>query len=220
MLYHVQVIKGLLHPKLHTYRILEAEKIKGLYNRFFLLLIIFIGIYMAGAYFGIGMESISNEVTVSNSETLAAKQIFMILGKGIWGALLAVLAFYIPAIVYWATLNTRFKDMLVLQLYMMAILILEQIITMPLLFFLDIGQNSSPFSLGVIAQYITDNRLLIYLAAAVTLFKIIIVIYQYKWLKALSDRSPQIVALVVCLFNIIIWAISSIFAYMQFEKLI
>lgn len=220
MLYHVQLGKGILYPNTHIYQISQAEKITGLYKRFFLLLFASVLIYLIGSYYGIGMESVSGEITSLSNSELEAKKLFVLIGQVLKGAIFSIIVFYLPAIFYWAIFNVYFKKLLVMQTYVLAVLLVEKLLLIPLQIFLQIGWESSPFGLGVLMQYMSDYKLIIYLAGSITIFKVWVIFYQINWLKGLVESKTNWLIAVVILFNIFIWIITALISHMELGRLI
>lgn len=220
MLYHVQLIKGILYPNTYLYQLAKAEKITGLYIRFLLLLAAGAIIYLAAAYSGYGMDIVSNEISNVSNEELETKKLFVGIGKILWGIVFTLLIFFIPAIFYWTLMDTEFVKLLVMQLFVLAVLLIEKVLTLVLQISFGLDRASSPFSFGVMAQYLTESRLLIHLAGTITLFQVWVIFFQYMNLKAFSPRSPKWILLIVIIVNLVGWIMTSTIYYLEFEKLI
>ncbi|OMF61528.1 hypothetical protein BK139_06720 [Paenibacillus sp. FSL R5-0490] len=220
MFYHVQLIKGILSPNTYLYQLTKAEKITGLYIRFLLLMAAGAILYLAAAYTGYGMDIISNEISNVSQQELETKKLFLGIGKVVWGIVFSLLIFFVPAIFYWTIMDTEFAKLLVMQLFVLAVLLIEKALTLVLQISFGLERVSSPFSLGVMVQYLTDNRLLIQLAGTITLFQIWVIFFQYMNLKAFSPRSPKWILLIVIIVNLVGWIMTSTIYYLEFEKLI
>jgi hypothetical protein len=220
MFYRVQLIKGILSPNTYLYQMTKAEKITGLYIRFLLLMAAGSIIYLAAAYTGYGMDIVSNEISNVSHQELETKKLFLGIGKVLWGIVFSLLIFFVPAIFYWTIMDTEFAKLLVMQLFVLAVLLIEKALTIVLQISFGLERVSSPFSLGVIVQYLTDNRLLIQLAGTITLFQIWVIFFQYMNLKAFSPRSPKWILLIVIIVNLVGWIMTSTIYYLEFEKLI
>ncbi|WP_394580932.1 hypothetical protein [Cytobacillus firmus] len=220
MFYHVQLLKGILSPNTYLYQLTKAEKITGLYIRFLLLMAAGAILYLAAAYTGYGMDIVSNEISNVSHQELESKKLFLGIGKALWGIVFSLLIFFVPAIFYWTIMDTEFAKLLVMQLFVLAVLLIEKALTLILQISFGLERVSSPFSLGVMVQYLTDNRLLIQLAGTITLFQIWVIFFQYMNLKAFSPRSPKWILLIVIIVNLVGWIMTSTIYYLEFEKLI
>ena len=127
---------------------------------------------------------------------------------------------FFPALFYWIVLEVNFLKVTVMQLLVIVVLLVEELLLVPLMIFLEISKIDSPFALGVIVQYLTANDLIKHFAGTFSIFFIWVIIIQYKTLIALSEKSKRFIFLIVLGINIIIWVTSSIVSYLNIEKLI
>ncbi|MDZ5471859.1 hypothetical protein SM124_08865 [Bacillus sp. 31A1R] len=220
MYYQVQLLRSLFQPFVYSYQLKQAERIEGIWGRTVLLMIITIIISSISAYFGIGNEILSNKIHELTPEQFEIMKVFFALGQVLNGIVITALYIFFPSLLIWLFADIEYKKLVIIQLLVVTILLFEKLIIIPLHLFLGIDQDSSPFSFGVMAQYITNYKLIIYFLSAITLFKIWAIVIQYKYLKSMSQKSPAFILVILLSINLLFWVFNALFSYIQFEKLI
>ena len=216
----INVLHGLFNYKDYTYKLRAIEDVPGVWKKITLLILLSGLLFGISAYFGIGSEYLSRKLTsVSREEYEMHKLLFMI-GQAILGLFFGAIMIFLPALFFWTLSDLELKKLLTIQLFVMPIFLLEKILAIPLAISLGLIQVSSPFSLGIIAQYITGNDFIIYFLSYLTIFKIWAIFIEYKYLRMLTDRNPKIILLIVIAINLVIWLFASLFSFIQFEKIL
>ncbi len=216
----IHVLRGLFYPDLYTYKLRDSEYVPGVWKNTAMLVLLSGLIFGISAYFGIGSEYLSKNLTAVSRENYELHKLLFMIGQLIWGLFYGLAMIFIPALFFWTFSDIELKKFVTVQLYVMPVLLLEKVINIPLATGLGLIKTSSPFSLGVIAQYITNNDFIIYFLAAITLFKIWAIFIEYKYIKMLTGKRPGIVLLLVIGINLIFWLFSALFSFIQFEKIL
>lgn len=216
----IHVLRGLFYPDLYTYKLRDSEYVPGVWKNTAMLVLLSGLIFGISAYFGIGSEYLSKNLTAVSRENYELHKLLFMIGQLIWGLVYGVGMIFIPALFFWTFSDIELKKFVTVQLYVMPVLLLEKVINIPLATGLGLIKTSSPFSLGIIAQYITNNDFVIYFLAAITLFKIWVIFIEYKYVKMLTGKRPGIVLLLVIGINLIFWLFSALFSFIQFEKIL
>ncbi|UYZ21833.1 hypothetical protein [Mesobacillus jeotgali] len=216
----IHVLRGLFYPDLYTYKLRDSEYVPGVWKNTTMLVLLSGLIFGISAYFGIGSEYLSKNLTAVSRENYELQKLLFMIGQLIWGLFYGVAVIFIPALFFWTFSDIELKKFVTVQLYVMPVLLLEKVINIPLATGIGLIKTSSPFSLGVIAQYITNNDFIIYFLAAITLFKIWAIFIEYKYIKMLTGKRPGIVLLLVIGINLIFWLFSALFSFIQFEKIL
>ncbi|WP_045522453.1 hypothetical protein [Neobacillus niacini] len=214
MFFRVQLLRGLFQPDICSHQMKEAEHIKGIWKRLALLLFTSLLIFSISAFFGIGNEALSKTIyELSPIEFETIKVLFGV-GQVIQGVFISILLLYLQALYFWVFTAVVYKKLVIMQLFILTIYLIEQALSIPF-HLLGIDQVSLPFSFGVIAQYLTENELIINFFSTITLFKIWSVILQAHYIKVLSEKSTQICLLIVIPINLFIWIIMALFPYIK-----
>ncbi|MBB6447616.1 hypothetical protein [Bacillus benzoevorans] len=220
MMYHVRLLKGLRHPYMNANSLVKAEQITGFWWKMVLLAVLTLILSAVTAYFGIGNEILSKQINnLTNTEFEAAK-IFFALGQILWAMFAALFVITVPSILFWTVSDIEWKKYIVVQQYVLGIFLLEKLITAILTITMGLPEISNPFSLGVIGQLFTTNNIVLQFLAEITLFKIWAIVLQYKYVKILSHKTPQMTALIVIGLNVIILIAAVFLNIMQLEKLL
>ncbi|WP_404356235.1 hypothetical protein LG291_22545 [Cytobacillus firmus] len=220
MIYQVQLLKGLLHPNNFLYQLEKAEEVRNYRIRIFFLFVISLFIFTISSYLGIGTEIISRELTSVSPSEFEARKLLFLLGQILWGLIYPAIMLFIPAAFFWALTDIPFIKVLVIQMFALAILLFEKALLIPFNWKIGLDESSSPFSLGPIAQYLTDSTILIYFLGQVSVFSLLVLYIQYKGLKYLTDKSRGQIISYVLLINVLFWLVSSFLSFIKFEKLL
>jgi len=126
----------------------------------------------------------------------------------------------LPALFFWALTDLEYKRLLVIQLFTMPILLLEKLLLVPLAIYLGLTKISSPFSLGIITQYITENGWLIYFFANLSILKNRTNFLEYKEGTAMTDKNPKLILLMVIAIQLVIWLFVALLSFIRMENIL
>jgi hypothetical protein len=220
MFYQVQLWKGLTSPYVSSHQLNKAEQFHGLWKRTSLILVLTLIISAFSSYLGIENEQLSKLIyETSSSEFESIKGLFAI-GQVLQSIFVSAILIFLPALVFWVFTDIEYRKLIVIQLFVAGIFILEKIITLPLQFFFGLDLASSPFSLGIIAQYLTDYEIIINFLGEVSLFSIWAMILQYKYLRVITDKKNSILVILILSINLFLWIFTAIFSFIKFEIMI
>ncbi|MCM3664701.1 hypothetical protein M3204_09815 [Mesobacillus subterraneus] len=216
----VEVLRGLFNYNYYTYKLRDSEHVPGVWKNTALLILLSGLIFGISAYFGIGSEYLSKKLTSISREEYEMHKILYMAGQTILGLFFGATMIFLPALFFWTLSDIELKKLLTVQFFVMPILLLEKAIIIPLAIALGLTKVSSPFSLGIIAQYITGNDFIIYFLASISIFKVWAIFIEYKYLKMLTGKNPRIVLLMVIGINLVFWLFTALFSFIQFEKIL
>jgi len=219
-MYHIRLFRGVREPYVQAQQLVKAEKMGGFWLKAILLIVMTFLVAALTSYFGIGNEIMSKELhTRSNTEFEAIKLLFAG-GQILWSLLQAIIILIIRSLFFWALSDIEWKKYITIQFYVLTILLIGKIITIPFTIFIGLPDISNPFSLGVIGQYLTSHDLILQFLSGITIFNIWAMVLQYKYVRVLSERSRFQTILFVVGFNLIILAINVFLQIMDLEKLL
>lgn len=219
MFFQVQLWRGLLSPYISAHQLHKAEKYAGIWKKTGLLLVLTFILSSASAYFGIGNEQLSKLIyDTSASEFSTIKALFAV-GQVVQAIIVTAMLIFFPALILWIFSDIEYRKLVVMQLYVASIFLIEKVITLPLQFYWGIDHASSPFSLGVIAQYLTDYELVSNFFGEISLFSIWAIILQFKYLRIITTKSARLILLLILSINLFMWIIAALFTYIKFEVL-
>lgn len=213
-------ISHLFKPGTTLFQLSKAETIYGLKLRVFFVFLASAIIFSLSGLFGIGTEAFSYTLIVDPSDVFQWHKLLFVGGKFLSGLFYAACILFIPSLYFGIFGEAPFLKLVVLQVFTLTILLIEQFLYIPLALLLGLDWYSSPISLGVIANYFTSNLYVIAFLGSISLFKIWTFYIQYKGLQALSDKKRFTIFLLVLSLNIVLWAFTALITYINFYSLL
>ncbi|CAM3833197.1 hypothetical protein [Mesobacillus thioparans] len=216
----IEVFRGLFNYNYYTYKLRDTERFPGVWKKTILFILLSGLIFGVSAYLGVDSEYLSKKLTsITRAEYEMNKSLFLA-GQIIQGLFFGAILLFLPALFFWTVTDLEFKRLLTIQLFVMPILLMEKLLIVPMAIYLGLTKISSPFSLGVIAQYITGNDFLIHFLAYISIFKIWAIFIEYKYLKAMTDRNPKITLLFVIAIHLVIWLFAALISFVRMENIL
>ncbi|RSD27069.1 hypothetical protein [Mesobacillus subterraneus] len=216
----IQVFRGLFNYNYYTYKLRDSEQFPGVWKKAVLFILLSGLIFGISAYFGVDSEYLSKKLTSVTRAEYEMNKFLFLAGQAIQGLVFGAILLFLPALFFWTLTDLEFKRLLTIQFFIMPILLLEKLLYVPMAVYLGLTKVSSPFSLGVIAQYITGNDFIIHFLSYISLFKVWAIFIEYKYLKVMIDKSPKIVMLLILAIHLIIWLFAALFSFVQMEKIL
>ncbi|MBU8881143.1 hypothetical protein BGM26_19660 [Bacillus sp. FJAT-29790] len=220
MFYQIRLLKGIFYPKYVAYQLNQAEEPRGILPKSILLVAFSLLIFLAASVYGIGTESLSKELTTIKSNDYEWHKLLFIVGKIIWATLYPLLILFVPTTIFWTLTDLEFKKLLIMQLFVVFILLINQMAVTLFAILFGINLASSPLSLGVIAQYMTANDFLISFLGCISIFQLWAIFIQYIYIRTLSEKSIRFIVIMILSVNVFFWITSALFSYINFEKLL
>lgn len=216
----IEVFRGLFNYNYYTYKLRESERFPGVWKKTVLFILLSGLIFGFSAYLGVDSEYLSKKLTSIPRPEYEMNKLLFLAGQIIQGLVFGAIMLFLPALFFWTVTDLEFKRLLTIQLFVMPILLLEKLLIVPMALYLGLTKISSPFSLGVIAQYITGNDFIIHFLAYISIFKIWAIFIEYKYLNAMTDKNPKIVLLLILAIHLIIWLFAALFSFIQMDKIL
>ncbi|WP_079506458.1 hypothetical protein [Mesobacillus jeotgali] len=217
---NIEVFRGLFNYNYYTYKLRDAERFPGVWKKTILFILLSGLIFGFSAYFGIESEYLSEKLTSITRAEYEMNKFLFFAGQIIQGLVFGAIMLFLPALFFWTVTDLDFKRLLSIQLFVMPIILLEKLLLVPMALFFGLTKVSSPFSLGVIAQYITGNDFIVHFLAYISVFKIWAIFIEYKYLKAMTDKNPKIIVLLIIAIHLVIWLFAALFSFIQMEKIL
>lgn len=219
MFFQVRLWKGLTTPYLTAHQLHKAERITGIWKWLAWLLLFTLILSGTSAYFGIGHEQLSKLIYDTSSSEFATIKGLFALGQVLQSLLVTAVFVFLPALILWIFTDSEYFKLVVIQLFVASIYLLEKIIIFPMELYIGLDHASSPFSLGIMAQYITDYQFISNFLSEISLFSVWSVILQYQYLKVISEKNPKQLLLLIISINLFLWLLAALFSYIKFEVL-
>ena len=216
----IEVFRGLFNHNYYTYKLRGAERFPGVWKKTIMFILLSGLIFGFSAYLGVDSEYLSKKLTSIPRAEYEMNKLLFLTGQIIQGLVFGAIMHFLPALFFWTVTDLEFKRLLTIQLFIMPILLLEKLLIIPMALYLGLTKISSPFSLGIIGQYLTGNEFVIHFLAYISLFKIWTIFIEYKYLKAMSDQNPKIILLLILAINLIIWLFAALLSFIQMDKIL
>ncbi|MBT2687182.1 hypothetical protein J7I93_03185 [Bacillus sp. ISL-47] len=220
MYYRFRLLKGIFFPSYSSHQLKQAEAIPRFWPRLFLLVLTSGFIYFLGSYFGLGNEILSKELTSLPSSEFEAKKLLFILGETGWGIIFCLFYLFFPALFFWTVTEIDYKKLVTIQMLAYTVLLIEKMLVSLLALTIGLDQFSSPFSFGVLTQYLTDKNFLIIFFGTISLFHFWIIYLQYIYLTRLSEKRGWVLFLLILGLHAFLLIVSTLLDYIEIERLI
>lgn len=219
MLFHVQLWRGLRTPYISSHQLNKAEKYSGIWKKTSLLLVVTFVLATISAYFGIGSEQLSKLIYETTDTQLSTIKALFAMGQVLQSVLVTALIIFFPALIFWIFTDVEYRKLVVMQLYAASIFLIEKALILPMKLYWGLDHASSPFSIGVIAQYLTDYELISNFFGAISLFSIWVIILQFKYLRVITEKSAKYILILILSINLFMWVFFALFTFIKFEVL-
>ena len=215
MTFRIQPLKGIFRPLTYQHQLQKAESLKGYKRYIAFLFLASMLIYGISAIFGLGSGSISKEIIGLGSNEYEARKELFVAGRLVLGAFVPAVFIFLGALFFWSYVSIPFSKLAVIQMSAFSIFLIEKLIQIPLFLYLQIDASSNPLSLGVIAQYITDQELIVSFFSKITIFQIGMIILISYYLLKIAEVGRKTANMLVIGFFVFCWAVSALFSYIK-----
>jgi hypothetical protein len=220
MMFQIRLMRGLRHPDYFMYELRTTESVGKVWRHVLILTLISGLVFGLSGYLGIGSEYLSKKFLSLSPEEFQLQKAMFVAGQTLWGLFYGLVILYLSSFWFWSMTDTDLNRLVIMQLLVLIVLLLEKLLLIPVSLLLGVPEVSSPFSLGPIAQTLTDNSFAIHFFAGISLFKGWVVAIQYLYVRALTGKSRAVVLSLVLGLNLIYWLMSALFSIIEFEKVI
>ncbi len=220
MICQLLFLKGFKDSNIYFQQMAKAERLYGMKNRLLFLFLLSILLFTISGAYGIGTAHISTQLIEVSSSVFEWNKAFFVIGRLIVGLLYPAIILLLPSLIFWLLGKVTLQKLVAMQSFVLIILLIESGLHTLLAIFAGLEWYSSPFSLGVIAQYITTNDLLIYFCGSISLFKLWSMILQYKGLRAFTTQKGWVLWGVILFVNSLFWILTAFLAYIDFHVLL
>lgn len=215
MIYRVNVYQFFSSMRDHILRIQEAEEIKGLWKTTVILILLSMFVYGWMAYVGMGTDHLSKQVTQIGLISYEQTKFWFLVGRVCFGLLFALFFMFIVPLILFGITDIPYKKLMILGQVVLTVLLCERIIWIPLFVYAGLDWSVSPFSLGIIASYMTDIPWLISFFGAISVFQALVIWLQVKFIKSLSTIKYRLVWLSMILLHIFYWLLAAFIVYLD-----
>ena len=217
MMYQVKLVKGLLAPERSRYHLHNAEEVTQLKGKLILLYVVSVLVFGLYSFLGIGSESFSKELLDLSAQEFEMGKLLILAGNLVTGVVYPSVYLFLIALFLWVITDIEYTKLLIVQMIVFILQLVEKLILVPFFVFMHLNYDSNPFSLGVISQYLTSNEYVIHFFSEVTLFQLLVIGFQYFYLKKFTERNTNIVLGAIILSYFILWLVNALLAYIKVD---
>lgn len=213
MAYHINLFKLFSSIDDHIFRIRKAEKIHNLWMVNILLFISSIVIYLWMAYLGMGSDLVSEGAVGLTSQAYESSKFWFVAGRAIYAVIFTAVILFIPSLLFYLLTEVPYKKLLIMQQVVLAVMLLERIIWIPLFLLIGLDWYVSPLSFGIIASYMTEAPWVICFFGAISLFQLWIIWFQVEFITSLYSMKKVWIWVNVILLHILGWSVTALIAF-------
>ncbi|KIL49797.1 hypothetical protein [Jeotgalibacillus soli] len=178
-------------------------------------------IFGLNGWIGIGSEYWSGQFVTLHGLTYDLQRLFFFLGRILLGLSYVGVLLLVPSLLYWMLIrDASFKKLVIVQIFPVFILLIEQLAFILLLIWQGINWYSSPLSWGVIAQLFIENDWTIYFLGSISIFKLWVMYWQFLSLRSVAQLKWWAVVAIILTLNIAFWSLTAMFATINFHQLL
>lgn len=211
--YHINLFKLFFSMDDHIFRVRKAEKIQNLWKVSIILVLSSIVIYSWMAFLGMGSDLVSKGAVGLSPEVYESSKFWFVIGRAIYGVIITAVVLFIPSVLFYLLTEIPYQKLLIMQQVVLAVMLLERIIWIPLVLLIGLDWHVSPISFGVIASYITEAPWVTYFFGAISLFQLWIIWFQVKFITSLYPMKKVWIWVNVILLHILGWSLTALLAF-------
>ncbi|MFJ8260042.1 hypothetical protein ACIQ4Z_23060 [Peribacillus asahii] len=215
MIYQVRLLKGLFKLERSRYQLQNAEAVTHIGRNIVVLYVASLLLFCLYGFLGIGSESFSRELVELGESEFEMGKLLILAGNAVAGLLYPTIYLFLIALFVWALTDIVYLKVLIVQMIIFIVQLLEKLLLLPFLVYMDIDYDANPFSLGVISQYLVSQEYIIHFFSEITIFQVLVIAIQYYYLKKMTERNTYALLAVIVLSYIAIWLLNALLAYVK-----
>lgn len=215
MTYTLQLFRFVFAVDDHIFRIGKAETVRNPWKAMLLLGLLSMVVYGGMSILGMGSTPISSGAVLLDPAEYEMRKLWFVMGRIAFAIIFALFVLFIPTLIFYWVTKVPFKKILLMQVVVLFVLLVERILWIPMAIFIGLDWYVSPFSLGVIASYMTDISFLIYLFGAISVFQLWVITLQIKFLSKLTTLHKGWIYATVILLHVTIWTVTAVVSYID-----
>ncbi|WP_461181457.1 hypothetical protein [Virgibacillus kimchii] len=193
----------------HLFRVRKAEKVYNLWKTSLLLVLASVVVYIWMGYLGLGTTPLAPAAVQATGVEYEQYKYWFILGRGVYALLFAAFILFIPSLIIYAFTGIPYQKLVMMQQIVLAVLLLERMLWVPLAVFIGLEWYVSPWSFGIIASYITEINWFVYFFGAISLFQLWIVWFQIRYVGGFQVIRKRSLWLIIILLHILLWSLAA-----------
>ncbi|TLS37876.1 hypothetical protein [Pseudalkalibacillus caeni] len=215
MSHGVRFFYGITKPTRHFQTFKKETRERGFIWRFIVLLAVSSIVWAVTAVLNVQFAGTLPEYSYLSEGNQTNVLLTEFITGGITGIIIPLIAIAVGAILYWPFFQeVGFKKLFVLHTYTYVVFLIAACLQLPFIAALHVPNDYSPFSLGVLADLITNQSFILSFLYSITIFLGWIWIVQFFALKNAAKRSN-----VYTVLSIVGLTLAALLVYAGFQAL-
>ncbi|GAE27212.1 hypothetical protein JCM9140_3340 [Halalkalibacter wakoensis JCM 9140] len=200
MTYQLQLIRSLVDPATKVDQLRFSEVIPIHLKKILLIFILSMFLAVVRGYYGLNTAGISHLISSYSVSQFEMAKLIVAIGGLIESLFSPAIYMILISLSFWAFLDeVRYRQALVVSTISVFILIVGEVFLLPFELLLGITAYTSPFALGILSHFITDNLYVIHFFSQISLFLVAAIAFQiYSFSKISSNGKGFIFLLTLC----------------------
>ena len=175
-------------------------------------------LFIAQELWGLRTESLTNYFVQNGSNTYLTARLASLVGIVIWAIVYMAFHFFGIAFLLNKITSITLSKLAVLQLYVVAILLIEKAVLFIIFIMLGVTTNVSLFSFGPLASIVFDQPFILFFFNQLSIFTALIIALQYRFIRAFTEMNPRIVLLILIVIHLLMAMITSAVGSLPLEE--
>lgn len=190
MFYHYKFWHSLTHPAYFT-RIVEEGEITGYKKRAFTVFILFVLLFAAREFWGMGTESLTTLFAMDFQSEYHIARLLSMVGAIIGAVLYFCFHYYGISYVLYLLTEIPYQWIQKVQLYVVTFLLIEKAILFAVFYGVGYSTTFSFLSLAPLAQQMMNTDFVLFTINQLTATTVLIIIVQYKFLSNWEEEASK-----------------------------
>ena len=175
-------------------------------------------LFIAQELWGLRTESLTNYFVLNGSNTYMTARLASLVGIVIWAMVYMAFHFFGIAFLLNKMTNITLSKLAVLQLYVVAILLIEKALLFFIFIMLGVTTNVSLFSFGPLASIVFDHPFILFFFNQLSIFTALIIALQLRFIRAFTDMNPRIILIILIAIHLAMALITSAVGLLPLEE--
>ncbi|AYC28858.1 hypothetical protein [Paenisporosarcina cavernae] len=197
---------------------LQEKQMRGFYKRVWLVGLLGFLYYIARELWGMNTENLTGVYTVLGYDGYTIARLVSLVGIILWAAIYLAFHFYGVAFILHKISSIPFRQLLVLQLFVTALLLVEKGIIFAVFVFLGMTAPVSFLSFGPLAATFLGSAFWVFFFNQLSIFTAVIIAIQYRFIRAFSDIHPRMILLILIGIHLVMALLVAAFGYLPLEN--
>lgn len=197
---------------------LASSQMRDFKKRVWMVGILGLLLFVTREFWGMNTEHLTGIFANEGSHFFTLARIISLVGVLLWALLYMAFHFFVITFLLHKSTRIEISKLAVLQLYVVAILLLEKAILFFVFVVLGVTVPVSLFSFGPLAATFLEHPFLIFFFNQLSIFTALIIGLQVRFIKAFSEYRLSRIFLLVLLLNIAMALITAAVGYIPLEE--